>query len=118
MPKKTSAERSVISRNARKIEVLVADLLGLKRQPLSGGSWFAKEDAKSGEYICQIKSTSRNGYRIKKQDLHDLMKNSRLTHTKPLFVVVFVDENGDADNDYIWVAQPIKRFKPRRSSSG
>lgn len=82
----------------RKIERQVMQSLGLKPQPLSGGGWIRKEDGESDNVLAQMKGTEGKSVSVRKQDVDDLIRNARVSHKLPIFVVYF-----HGDEPYVMV---------------
>lgn len=75
---------------------------GIDRVPLSGAGWIAKEDGASddgdfGGLLTQLKSTDGKQITVKLADLHAVIKNARIGHKTPLFMLDFLS----GDEQYI-----------------
>lgn len=68
-------------------------LLGLNPVPMSGAGWIAKEDGENDKFICQLKSTDSDSYRIHKLDLEKLIYHSEVSHKIPIFIIQFLQDN-------------------------
>jgi Holliday junction resolvase len=71
----------------RSFERKLAKKLGGRVQPGSGALPFAKEDVKTADYLIQCKSTTKNSYTIKLDDLETLRQNAIKIGKQPCFVL-------------------------------
>ena len=89
-----------------KLELLVAEKLGLKRIGFSGGIWPLKEDCEDINIICQCKATSKKQITIRGVDLKDLYKRSLIQHKLHLFV--FHVDTVEYESARTWIAIPLE----------
>ena len=66
--------------------------LGFKPVSGSGSSWIAKEDGTSENFICQLKSTDANSYRLDRLDIDKLEYHASVEHKVPIFITQFLED--------------------------
>lgn len=66
--------------------------LGLEPVPGSGSGWVNKEDGESNIYMAQLKSTDKNSFTIKREDIDKLEYHSMVAHKVPIFVNEFLED--------------------------
>lgn len=66
-------------------------MLGLKPQPGSGSGELYKEDGEDEFFLCQLKSTEKESFRLQQRDLDKLFYHASLDEKIPLFAIDFVE---------------------------
>jgi len=64
---------------------------GFRPNRASGATWINPEDGEDDNFIVQLKMTNGRGIRVQYKDLYKLIKNSRIAHKKPLFMLCFLE---------------------------
>lgn len=75
--------------------------LGFEPVPGSGSGWVSKEDGESEAFIVQLKSTDRNSFTIKREDLDKLEYHAKVSHKLPIFINEFLQD------EKIYITIPI-----------
>lgn len=87
--------------------------IGANPVALSGAGWLDKEDGQTEDCLIQLKSTERKSITIKLDDVLTLIRNARVAHKRPVFVLEFVGEEillvAAQVEDLKVVAKSIKR---------
>lgn len=81
----------------RKNEAEVMKRLGLKPTKNSGAGWIEKCDGENEHFICELKSTDKESYRIEQSTLHVLEYHANVSHKIPIFALQFLN------TDEVWV---------------
>lgn len=71
----------------------VMESLGLRQVAGSGNGWVSKEDGENEHVLCQLKSTDKKSYSVKKEDIDTLEQNAAMSHKIPVFAVQFLGDN-------------------------
>jgi len=58
----------------------------------SGAGWINKEDGESELFIAQLKSTDKNSFTIKREDLDKLEYHAKVSHKLPVFINEFLED--------------------------
>ena len=66
--------------------------LGLEPVIGSGAGWVNKEDGESEFILAQLKSTDKNSFTIKREDLDKLEYHAMVAHKLPIFVNEFLSD--------------------------
>lgn len=66
--------------------------LGFEPVPGSGSGWINKEDGESEWFIAQLKSTDKNSFTIKREDIDKLEYHAMVSHKIPIFVNEFLGD--------------------------
>ncbi len=74
----------------RLYEKKLAKKLGVKPQPASGALPFYKEDIELGNFLIQVKHTTKKQYTLKAKDLKDLVRNATKVGKEPV-MIIFMD---------------------------
>lgn len=102
MKQKTSREQGDLYEQA------VALRVGGKVVSGSGSTKTNKEDVKTVQWLIQVKSTTKESYSLKKEDLRTLKNHSLNASRMPLFVVGFLKHGQPVEE---WVAMPLGVFQ-------
>lgn len=73
-------------------EKVVMKKLGLEPVVGSGSGWINKEDGESEYFMAQLKSTDKNSFTIKREDLDKLEYHAMVAHKLPVFVNEFLTD--------------------------
>lgn len=73
-------------------EKVVMKKLGFEPVVGSGAGWVNKEDGESEFFLAQLKSTDKNSFTIKREDLDKLEYHAKVTHKLPVFVNEFLQD--------------------------
>ncbi len=71
----------------RRYEKKLAKKLGVKPQPASGALPFYKEDIEFGDFLIQVKHTTKKSYTVKLDDLNALRRNAVKVGKHPMLVL-------------------------------
>ena len=82
----------------RKNEAEVMERLGFKPTKNSGAGWIEKADGQSEHCICELKSTDKESFSIKREYLQGLEYNAFVAHKLPVFAFQFIQ------SDEVWLA--------------
>lgn len=93
--------------------------LGFEPVVGSGAGWVNKEDGESEFFLAQLKSTDKNSFTIKREDLDKLEYHAKVTHKLPVFVNEFLQDG----KIYITISLDdidlyIKNYNLSKSSEG
>lgn len=66
--------------------------LGFMPVPGSGSGWVNKEDGESDWFMAQLKSTDKNSFTIKREDIDKLEYHAMVSHKVPVFVNEFLGD--------------------------